>query len=75
MRRNWEEKPPCASAMCDMMLLWAGFNSFLCKTGMRAVHCLPVLSYFLRKAATRRDEIRHYGTAHRLVLFHLSDAE
>ncbi len=52
MRRNWEEKPPFASAMCDMMLLWAGFNSFLCKTGMRAVHCLPVLSYFLRKAAT-----------------------
>jgi len=50
MRRNWEEKPPCASAVCDMMFLWAGFNSFLCRTGMRPVHYSRALSHFLRKA-------------------------
>ncbi|WP_167332650.1 hypothetical protein [Rhizobium freirei] len=28
-------KPPCASAECDMVVKWAGFNSALCISAMR----------------------------------------
>jgi hypothetical protein len=29
------EKPRSASAMCDMVVLWAGFNALLCMAVMR----------------------------------------
>ncbi len=65
MRRNWEEKPPCASAVCDMMLLWAGFNSFLCRTGMRFVHHSDARSYFWRKTVFGRKS--HAGMTKSLI--------
>ncbi len=39
LRRNWEEKPPCASAMCDMVVFCAVNNTLLCRPAMREPQC------------------------------------
>jgi hypothetical protein len=40
LRWNWEEKPPCASAVCDMVVFCAVNNALLCRSAMRdAQHC------------------------------------
>ncbi len=43
MRWNWEEKPPCASAECDMVLYWANGNPILRMPVMRKMHGLHFL--------------------------------
>jgi hypothetical protein len=35
LRRNWEEKPPCASAVSDMVVFCAANNTLLRRTAMR----------------------------------------